>query len=108
LGKPLLNQPDVILEQPPLGYTMFRSLNGETWNAQQFDTMKINIYRCVFDMSGTTFKFNTENVDAFSMTCDSTPIEMETGSKLVRIYAKNHSLREGDKFVLDFSKNKIY
>ena len=108
LGKNLLNQPGVILEQPPLNYTMFRSLNGETWNAQQYDTMKINIYRCVFDMSGTTFKFNTENKNAFTLTCDPTPIEMETGSNLIRVYAKNHSLREGDSVVIDFSQNTFY
>ena len=108
LGKPLLNQSDVILEMPPLNYTMFRSLNGDTWNAQQFDTMKINIYRCVFDTSGTTFKFNTENKNAFALKADPTPIEMEAGSKRVRIYAKNHGLREGDKCVLDFSQNKYY
>ena len=108
LGNELLNQPGVVLEQPPLNYTMFRSLNGDTWNAQQFDTMKINLYRCVFDTSGTTFNFTAENKDAFSLTCNSTPIEMETGSKRVRIYAKNHGLRNGDKCILDFNQNKYY
>lgn len=108
LGHALLNQPSVILEQPPLGYTMFRSLNGETWNAQQFDTMKINIYRCVFDMSGTKFKFKADNVNAFSVACDPTPLEMEAGSRMVRVYAKNHGLREGDSAVIDFSPSKRY
>ena len=108
LGNELLNQPGVVLEQPPLNYTMFRSLNGDTWNAQQFDTMKINIYRCVFDTSGTTFNFTAENKDAFSLICESTPIEMEVGSNKVRIHVKNHGLRVGDKCVLDFNQNKYY
>ena len=108
LGNALVDNPGVILEQPPLNYTMFRSLNGDTWNAQQFDTMKINIYRCVFDMSGTKFNFNTENINAFSMVCDASPIEMEVGLRQVRVYVKNHGLRVGDKFILDFSHNKLY
>lgn len=108
LGNQLLGQPGKILEQPPLTYTMFRSLNGETWNAQQFDTMKINIYRCVFDMSPTIYTFEAENVDSFNSMCDDSPIEVKTGSNRVRIYAKNHGLRNNDRVVLEFGSSKYY
>lgn len=108
LGNQLLNQPGKVLEQPPLKYTMFRSLNGETWNAQQFDTMKINIYRCVFDMSPSVYAFEAENVNAFNSICSDSPIEVRTGSNKVRIYAKNHGLRETDRVVLEFGSGSYY
>ncbi len=106
LGEKLLNQPDTYLESPPLPYTMFRSLNGETWNAEQFTTMKINIYRAVFDMSGTSLRFKNHN--KFKTIADNNPIEVEVGSNKVRVYAKNHGLRVNDKIVLDFSDNTYY
>ena len=108
LGNQLLGQPNNVLEQPPLKYTMFRSLNGETWNAQQFDTMKINLYRCVFDMSPTTYSFYAENSEAFNTMCDDAPIEVQTGSNKVRIYCKNHSLRNNDRVVLEFGSGSYY
>ena len=107
LGSALIDNPNSVLEQPPLGYTMFRSLNGDTWNAQQFDTMKINIYRCVFDMTGTTVTFNADRDDFYTV-ADVSPIEFVSGSKFVTIHAKNHGLRNGDNCILDFSQNKRY
>lgn len=107
LGDKLLGS-DSILEQPPLNYTMFRSLNGETWNAEQYDTMKLNIYRCVFNMSATTFNFYNENEDAFYLGCDKNPIQVQNGSNQVRIHAKNHNLRANDRVILDFNKDMYY
>ena len=107
LGNKLLNS-DSILEQPPLNYTMFRSLNGETWNAEQFDTMKINIYRCVFDMSPSTIAFHNTTDEPFELPCDSNPIEIQKGNNRVRIYAKNHGLRINDRVIINFSKDVYY
>ena len=107
LGNKLLNS-DNILEQPPLNYTMFRSLNGETWNAEQFDTMKINIYRCVFDMSPSTVSFHNTTDEPFELPCDNNPIEIQKGNNKVRIYAKNHGLRSNDRVIINFSKDVYY
>ena len=105
LGDKLLNE-QAVLEQPPLPYTMFRSLNGETWNAEQFTTMKINIYRAVFDAQNITLNFY--NNTSFKSIADKNPIEVETGSNKVRVYVKNHGLRVNDKIILDFAGNTYY
>ena len=81
---------------------MFRSLNGETWNAEQFDTMKINIYRCVFDMSPSSISFYTDSHDTTNLKCQFQPIEIQKGSNKVRIYANNHNLRTNDRVTLNF------
>lgn len=112
LGDKLLNS-DNILGEPPLTYTMFRSLNGETWTAYQYDTMKINIYRCLFNTSDAVFAFKNsanvlDNQNAFLVSCDNDPIEVQVSSNKVRIHAKNHGLKEGDYATLTFDKDKYY
>lgn len=107
LGSKLLGT-DRVLEQPPLGYTMFRSLNGETWNAQQYDTLKFNIYRCVFNTSPTTFAFYSDTTDNFYTRCDADPIQVQPSSNRVRIYAPDHSLRVNDRATLTFSTDMYY
>lgn len=103
LGDKILGT-DNSLEQPPLKYTMFRSLNGETWNAQQYDTLKINIYRCVFDTSETTFVFKNDNLNHnFNKLLDKNPIYLEKGSNNVKINVKNHGLRVNDRILLDLN-----
>ena len=106
LGEKLI-QTDKFLEQPPLPYTMFRSLNGETWNAEQFTTLKINIYRASFISDETSFSFGIEN-DDFSLICEADPIEVQPNTNRVRIYAKNHGLRVNDRFVLDLNSDVYY
>ena len=106
LGSKLLNS-DNILEEPPLGYTMFRSLNGDTWNAEQYDTMKINIYRCVFDMTTSEINLYNENDNGFELNCMADPIEIQKGSNRVRIHVKDHNMRINDRIVVNFS-NDIY
>lgn len=107
LGAKLINSTS-ILEQPPLPYTMFRSLNGETWNAEQFDTMKINIYRCVFDMSPSSISFYTDSHDTTNLKCQFQPIEIQKGSNKVRIYANNHNLRTNDRVTLNFNSGLYF
>lgn len=113
LGEKLINS-EAILEQPPLTYTMFRSLNGDTWTAYQYDTMKLNIYRCAFKSNG----FNVSLVNAknykndalysYSVRCDDNPIEVEQGVNSVRVYAKNHGLRPNDQAVISFDDELYY
>jgi len=113
LGDKLLNS-ESILEQPPLGYTMFRSLNGDTWTAYQFDTMKLNIYRCAFKSDFFNLSLvNTQNDQSdesysYSVHCDDNPIEVEQGVNKVRIYAKNHGLRPNDQATIMFDNGVYY
>lgn len=113
LGEKLINS-EAILEQPPLTYTMFRSLNGDTWTAYQYDTMKLNIYRCAFksnqfNMSLVNAKnHKADSLYAYSVHCDDNPIEVEQGVNSVRIYAKNHGLRPNDQAVVSFDDELYY
>lgn len=113
LGEKLLNS-ESILEKPPLTNTMYRSLNGSTWTAYQYDTMKLNIYRCAFKSN----EFNVSLVNAknhksdslysYSVQCDDNPIEVEQGVNAVRIYAKNHGLRVNDQATISFDTDVYY
>lgn len=107
LGNKLIGQ-DRILEQPPLAYTMFRSLNGETWNAQQYDTMKINIYRCVFNTSETNVSFYADYTDNLFTRCSNDPIQVQPSSNRVRVYCPDHSLRVNDRATITFSNDLYY
>ena len=107
LGSKLIGA-DSILEKPPLPYTMFRSLNGETWNAEQFDTMKINIYRCVFDMAPSTIAFKNDRNDVINIKCDNNPIETQPNTNKVRVYARNHSLRANDRVIINFATDLYF
>lgn len=113
LGDKLLNS-ETILEQPPLGYTMFRSLNGDTWTAYQFDTMKLNIYRCAFKSDSFNLSLvnmqnhKTDAMYAYSVHCEDNPIEVEQGVNRVRVYAKDHGLRANDQATISFDNGVYY
>ena len=107
LGNKLLSS-DKLLEEPPLNYTMFRSLNGDTWNAEQFDTMKINIYRAVFDMTPSVISLHNDQNASYDIVCPVDPIEIQNGSNSVRIYARDHNLRVNDRVVINFSYDLYY
>ena len=50
----------LIDRQPYLG-SLFKSQNGSTWSAEQFEDLKIKVYKCVFDTSlQRTAQFNVE------------------------------------------------
>lgn len=108
LGEQLLNQPGVQLESPPLMYTMFRSLNGETWNAMQTDTMKFNLYRCIFKALDSTIVLNNDPNEEFELNCEKDPFEMQPMSNRVRVYCKDHNLRVGDRTVINIAKGQYF
>lgn len=108
LGEQLLNQPNVQLESPPFMYTMFRSLNGETWNAMQTDTMKFNLYRCVFKKIDATIVLNNDPNEEFELNCDKDPFELQPNSNRVRVYCKDHNLRAGDRTIINISKGQYF
>lgn len=101
LGERLVNK-DKVLDQHTTTYTMFRSLNGETWNAEQFEVMKHNIYRCYFDTD--TLKLELYNKDYSTVRAEDRAIEVKAGSNRVRVYAKNHGFRDNDKCTISFGE----
>jgi len=98
LGEEVVNIPGKIVEEPPSLNGSFRSLNGTTWNAEQYEFIKYNINRAEFTESNMSVVMKNGNVGAFK--ADLNPIEVENGSNRVRIHAKNHGLSVNDKIEL--------
>ena len=98
MNQSILGMPNKIVETQPNGYSSFRSQNGSTWNAEQYETLKYKLYSCKFDISNNlSVMFNQENE---SEVLDENPIETEVGSNAVRIYCADHGFTENDKFNL--------
>lgn len=60
------NQPEsqqiVVSQQPYLG-SLFKSQNGETWDASQLEDLKFTLYTAVFNTDGGTFATYTPTLD---------------------------------------------
>lgn len=99
LGEEVINIPGKIVEEPPSLHASFRSLNGTTWNAEQYEFIKYTINRAEFTETNMQIAFKNDNVAKFKTEMD--PIEVENGSNRVRIHVKNHGVTVNDK--VDFS-----
>lgn len=95
LGQEVVNMPGKIVEQPPTGQVSFRSLNGSTWNAEQFEAIKYNIYGAQFDSGAMELVF--ENAQQEKWNLDNDPLEFQAGSNLMRVYARDHGFVENDR-----------
>lgn len=97
LGQEVVNIPGKIVEIPPTGQSSFRSVNGSTWNAEQFETIKYNLFAAEFVPGTMELGFSIQNIkkDAFWM-LEENPIETEAGSNQVRVYARDHGFSEND------------
>ena len=89
----------MISTQPSLG-SLFKSQNNKTWNAEQMEDIKFNLYQANFDRD-TPMKLryidNGYEVDNLPYN----PIETENESDIVRIKHRNHGFIPGDKLSLD-------
>ena len=96
LGDEVVNVKGKIVEEPPSLNPSFRSLNGSTWNAEQFEFIKYTIYRAEFTQS--QMKIVMTNSDTDSLTLKTlNPIEVQQGSNRVRIHALNHGVSVNEK-----------
>jgi hypothetical protein len=95
LGQEVINMPGTIVQTPPTGQSSFRSLNGDTWNAEQTQAMKYNVYTAEYTASDMSLVF--ENVQQDSWPLDTNPFEFESGSNQMRVYARDHGFTENDR-----------
>jgi hypothetical protein len=57
LGSKIIGSDRIVSKQPYLG-SFFKSQNASTWDAIQLEDLTFNLYKCVFDTSGTVTFFN--------------------------------------------------
>lgn len=97
LGETAVNVPNKVVDtQVTLG-TSFRSQNGSTWNAEQYEDIMYKLYVSKFTEQEMTIKFDVSGGKEESP-LEAVPFEGEAGSNMLRVYVKNaHGLIQGDK-----------
>lgn len=91
LGEEVVNMKGKTVEEPPTPFSSFRSVNGETWNAEQYENIKHGLYRAVFKSRKMEVKIrNTVEQDALKL--EDNPFEIQNGENRVRVYAPNHGV----------------
>lgn len=101
LGQPVVNNPSQIVQLPPTGEPSFRSLNGTTWTAQQYETLKYDIYQAQFQTGQMTLALKQSAQDdeqnTFGYwTLQNNPLQVQNSSNQIRVFAKDHGFTEGD------------
>lgn len=104
LGEEVVNVKGKIVEEPPSLNASFRSLNGSTWNAEQYEFIKYNLYRAQFSQREMNLVMNNDDVPDVKLKTFN-PIEVEKGINRVRIYAENHGATVNDKVSISFFEN---
>lgn len=101
LGKTVVNNPAQVVQLPPTGQPSFRSLNGSTWTAQQYETLKYDIYQAQFQTGPLTLALqqSAQDVEMNSFGAyplQNNPLQVQNGSNQIRVFAKDHGFTEGD------------
>ena len=73
----------------------FRSQNGATWNAEQFDDIKYNLNIAQFENGTMNLVYDLEDVSNTKLKTD--PFDTQIGQTLMRVYIPNHGAKKGDK-----------
>lgn len=109
LGQAVVNNPSQTVQSPPLGYTSFRSLNGSTWTAQQFETLKFNLYVANFSTGTMVLKWKMDaEARGVNWQLGIDPLMLKDGSNQVRVFARDHGFSAGDSVTLSlFDKTEI-
>lgn len=87
-----------ISEQPYLG-SLFKSQNASTWTTDQTQDLMFKIYRAEFDISGVGTVQFVNDVLPYT-TLDNNPLQVTTGSNIIRVWHSNHGLTEGSKVTI--------
>ena len=96
-----------ISEQPYAG-VLFKSQNGSTWTANQDQDLKFTIYQAQFDITAQgTVQFTNDILS--KVTLEKDPFETNTGSRLVKVFQRNHGLAQNSYVTLsNTDSTKIY
>lgn len=100
LGQEVVNMPGKIVETQPTVGSSFRSQNGVTWNAEQFETIKYKLYRAKFTQREMSVVFQNKYEEEGVFTLEENPLETQAGKDLVRVYWKSHGFTENDRVAL--------
>ena len=108
LGETAVNADNKTIDtQISLG-SCFRSQNGSTWNAEQYEDMMFKLYCAKFQHKDMTVNMNVSGGVEFSQLED-VPFESENNNNLVRVYTKNdHGLVTGDKVQIQLYPDAEY
>lgn len=104
LGDEVVNIPGKIVETPATSESSFRSLNGSTWNAEQFEQIKFNLRQANFQAGTMTLAFENEHEDEVFF-LDENPFQTQTGQTRVRVFHKNHGFTVGDRLSMSLFEN---
>lgn len=97
LGDQIVDNPGKILEtQPSIGVS-FRSQNGDTWNAEQLEDVKYNLYGARFKTTSLTAVFEHESK---KMKLGRDPFEAESASNFIRVTVPNHGFSVNDQVAI--------
>lgn len=104
LGSEIVNMPGKIVEMPVLAESSFRSLNGSTWNAEQFEQIKFKLRQANFQPGEMNLVFeNTHEDEVFIL--EDNPFQTQAGQTRVRVFHKNHGFTVSDRVSLSLFEN---
>ena len=84
-----------ISEQPYMG-VLFKSQNGSTWTAEQYQDLKFELYRAKFD-TNTVATIDFVNDTLPTDVLKSNPFETTSGSGVIYVTHYNHGMPSGSK-----------
>ncbi len=99
LGEEVTNMPGKIVERQTTTEVSFRSLNGSTWNAEQYEQIKYKLYKANFEQGTMNLVFENAHEDDGVILPDN-PFQTENGSTRVRVFLRDHGLTTSDRVSL--------
>lgn len=104
LGDEVVNMPGKIVETPATTEVSFRSLNGSTWNAEQFEQIKFNLRQANFQAGTMNLVFENEHLEeVFNL--ENNPFQTQVAQTRVRVFHKNHGFTVADRVSLSLFEN---
>ena len=104
-GEDVFQKGKTVETQPTMG-SSFRSQNGSTWNAEQFEDIKYKLYAAEFSSQEMRIAFANTSPDRESL--EENPIETQSGSSRVRIFHPCHGFAENDKVMLELLSTSTF
>ena len=102
LGEAVTNMPGKIVERQTTSQVSFRSLNGSTWNAEQYEQIKYKLYKARFDAGEMNLVFENEH-EGETVILPTNPFQTQVGQSRIRVFLKDHGLTAGDRVSLSLT-----
>ena len=108
LGGTTIQTPNQTVNTQPSMGSLFKGQNNRTWTAQQEDDLMFRLYRAEFDNSSDMDLTFSNAEYGLKTAMETNPFETETGSRMVRVYMKNHGLNVSDKVKLELLQDTAF